>query len=85
MDKSRRKLLTATTVGIGGIGAVVTSIPFIKAMLPSERTKIAGSSVTVDLKNLELGKQETIKWRGKPVWILRRTSQMLTDLEKLEP
>jgi len=81
-DKSRRKLLTATMGVVGGIGAVATVVPFIKAMLPSERTKVAGSSVTADLGKLEMGKQVTLKWRGKPIWILRRTPQMLENLDR---
>ena len=82
IDKSRRKLLTATMGVIGGIGAVATVVPFIKAMLPSERTKVAGSSVTADLGKLEMEKQVTLKWRGKPIWILRRTPQMLENLDR---
>ena len=84
MDKSKRKLLTTAASIAGSIGIVATVIPFFKTMLPSERTKVAGSSVTVDLRKLELGKQITQKWRGKPVWILRRTPEMVTNLEKLE-
>jgi ubiquinol-cytochrome c reductase iron-sulfur subunit len=84
IDKSRRTLLTVMLSAIGGIGAVATAVPFIKAMLPSEGTKSTGGPVTVDLKKLEQSKQETVKWRGKPVWILRRTPQMLKNLEKLE-
>jgi ubiquinol-cytochrome c reductase iron-sulfur subunit len=84
IDKSRRTLLTIMLGAIGGIGAVATAVPFIKAMSPSERTKLLGSSVAVDLKRLNPGEQLTMKWRGKPVWILRRTPQMLTNLEKLE-
>lgn len=81
IDKSRRKLLIATMGVVGGIGAVATAVPYIKAMLPSERTKVAGSSVTADLGKLEIGKQATLKWRGKPIWILRRTLQMLENLD----
>jgi len=84
IDKSRRTLLTVMLSAIGGIGAVATAIPFIKALMPSERTKMLGSEVTVDLKKLEPGEQQTVKWRGRPIWILRRTPQMLTNLEKIE-
>jgi ubiquinol-cytochrome c reductase iron-sulfur subunit len=80
IDKSRRTLLTVMLSVIGGVGAFVTAVPFIKAMLPSERTKLAGSSVTVDLSKLESGELRSLKWRGRPIWILRRTSGMLESL-----
>ena len=81
MDKSKRKLLTTVASITGTISVAATAIPFIKTMLPSERTKVTGSSVALDLRRLELGKQVTLKWRGKPVWIWRRTQQMLIESE----
>ena len=82
IDKSKRKLLTTAATVAGGAAVIATAIPFIKGMLPSERTKVAGSSVTADLGKLEMGKQVTLKWRGKPIWILRRTPQMLENLDR---
>ncbi len=83
IDKSRRTLLTVILGAFGGIGAVATAVPFIKAMLPSEGTKSAGGSVTVDLSKLDPGEQRTVKWRGRPIWILRRTSDMLESLDEV--
>lgn len=74
------------TAGVlGGIGAVAAAIPFISYMRPSERAKVAGGPVEVDLSKVRLGEQLTVKWRGKPVWLLHRTPEMLTNLRKLEP
>lgn len=83
IDDSRRTLLTVMLGAAGGIAAAASSVPFIKSLLPSARTRTFGSSIPVDLDNLEPGKQITIKWRGKPVWVLRRTPQMLSDLDRL--
>ena len=85
IEKSRRKLLTVIMNAVGGAGALATAIPFIKSMLPSEKTRVGGRAITVDLQRIETGKQETFTWRGKPIWILKRTPRMLAGLEKLEP
>lgn len=79
--KRRRFLVTATTI-IGGSGIGIASIPFIQYMLPSAKARGAGAPVIVDFSKLEPGQQMTIEWRSKPVWILRRTTQNLSDLEK---
>ena len=83
MDKSKRRLLTIAASIAGITGVVATAIPFIDAMFPSERTKVAGGSVTVNLEKLEPEKQATTKWRGRPVWLLHRSQQMLKNLERL--
>ena len=83
INKSKRRLLTTAATIAGGAAVIATAIPFIKGMLPSERTKVAGGTVAVNLEKVEPGKQVTIKWRGRPVWILHRTQQMLTNLERL--
>lgn len=84
IDKSRRTLLTVIVSIAGGIVAIASAIPFIRSLLPSERTRVAGGSIKADLDKLMPGEQVTMKWRGKPVWILRRTPRMLSNLEKLE-
>ncbi len=81
--KRRRFLVTATTV-IGSIGVAALAVPFISAMNPSARARSAGAPVRVDFSKLEPGQQITVNWRGKPVWILRRTPQMLDDLRSAE-
>jgi len=72
----RRFLLTATTVA-SGVAAGAAAVPFVASMLPSERAKAAGAPVEVDVSRLEPGQKMIVEWRGKPVWIVRRTPEML--------
>lgn len=81
-DLRRRRFLIVATAGIGGVGLVVTSIPFVKSMLPSEAAKAAGTPVEVDISKVEPGMLLTVAWRGKPVWIVHRTDAMLDLLGK---
>lgn len=74
--RKRRLLLTATTVATGAAAAVAT-VPFVASMLPSERAKAAGAPVEVDISRLQPGDKMIVEWRGKPVWIVHRTKQML--------
>ncbi|GAB4451275.1 MAG: ubiquinol-cytochrome c reductase iron-sulfur subunit [Rhodocyclaceae bacterium] len=78
-DEARRWLVIATAAA-GAIGAVASAVPFIASMAPSERARSAGAPVTVELAPLAPGQQMTVEWRGKPVWILRRTPQMIEAL-----
>lgn len=82
-DASRRQWLIVTTAA-GGAAVVATAIPFAASMLPSERAKAAGAPVQVDVSKLAPGEMMTVEWRGKPVWILRRTPEMLAALEQIE-
>ena len=82
--EKRRFLVTATSV-VGGIGVVATAVPFVMSMWPSERAKAAGAPVQVDVSKLELGQKIDVEWRGKVVWLIRRTPEMLTNLPKLDP
>ena len=83
VDCGRRRLIVATAA-IGGAGAVTAVVPFVSSMLPSERAKAAGAPVEVDVSNLAPGQMITVEWRGKPVWIFNRNSEMLDTLAKLE-
>lgn len=78
----RRKLLVAATGILGGAGIAAASIPFIASMTPSERARAAGAPVEANFAGLGSGEQLTVEWRGKPVWILRRTEAMLKALER---
>ncbi len=80
MDSSRRNLLLATSAA-GGVAAVATAVPFVASLTPSERAKAAGAAVQVDLGKLAPGEMMTVEWRGKPVWILHRTPEMLASIE----
>ena len=80
----RRFLLTATTVATGA-AAAAASVPFVASMLPSERAKAAGAPVEVDISKLEPGQKTIVEWRGKPVWIVRRTKAMLAAIKEDTP
>lgn len=81
-DAHRRKFLTVATAGAGGVGLIAVSIPFVQSMSPSEAAKAAGTAVEVDLGPVGPGMLLTVEWRGKPVWIVHRTDQMLDLLGK---
>ncbi|HMR68887.1 MAG TPA: ubiquinol-cytochrome c reductase iron-sulfur subunit [Rubrivivax sp.] len=82
-DPSRRTWL-ALTAGVGAVGGVATAVPFVATFTPSERAKAAGAPVRVDISALQPGEKLTVEWRGKPVWIMRRTPEQLASLEKIE-
>ena len=85
VNSERRRLLTVATTGVGLAGAVGMAVPFAGSLVPSERAKSAGAPVEVDISKLESGQQLTIEWRGKPVWIIRRSEEMLAHLSGLNP
>jgi len=82
-DKTRRNLVVATSV-VGGAAALGAAVPFVASMLPSERAKAAGAPVEVDLSRIAPGQLEIVEWRGKPVWVIRRTQEMLASLKGAE-
>jgi ubiquinol-cytochrome c reductase iron-sulfur subunit len=73
--------MAATTVA-GGVAAGAAGVPFVASMLPSERAKAAGAPVEADISKLAPGERMTVEWRGKPVWIVRRTPEMLETVKK---
>lgn len=83
MSGRRRFLITATSVA-GGVASVAWATPFILSMMPSERAKAAGAPVEVDISKLEPGMLLLVEWRGKVVWVLNRTPEMLASLTKLD-
>jgi len=84
IDHERRRFLTTATTVIGGIGAAYVAVPFLASLRPSAKAEAAGAPVQVDISKLAAGEQLTVEWRGKPVWIVRRTDQMLAELPKLD-
>lgn len=82
-DPSRRNWI-AITAGVGAVGGVATAVPFVSTFTPSERAKAAGAPVQVDISALKPGEKLTVEWRGKPVWIVRRTPEQLESLKKIE-
>jgi ubiquinol-cytochrome c reductase iron-sulfur subunit len=83
VDHSRRRFLTVAASVVGGAGAVMAAVPFVSSMNPSARAQAAGAPVEVDVNKLEPGQLLTVAWRGKPVWILRRTEKQVKDLPTL--
>ena len=84
VDTSRRRFLTAGTVVVGAAGTVVTAIPFLKSWSPSARAKSAGAPVEANIGKLQPGQLIIVKWRGKPVWVVRRDQAALDSLANTE-
>ena len=82
VDKSRRRFLLKATAFIGGAGAAFAATPFVASWWPSAKAKSAGAPVECDISQLEYGQQLTIEWRGKPVWVIRRSQAVLEQLNK---
>lgn len=81
-DLSRRHFLTVATAITGGIGVVATAVPFVSSFEPSARAQALGAPVQVDISKLELGAMMKVEWRGKPIYIVHRTKDMLGELGK---
>ena len=84
VDKTRRTLVVATGVA-GGVATVATAAPFVASMWPSERAKAAGAPVEADVGTLQPGELRVYEWRGKPVWVFRRSPEMVESLKAVEP
>jgi ubiquinol-cytochrome c reductase iron-sulfur subunit len=83
VDNSKRTWLIAS-VGAGAVGAGFVATPFVSSFQPSERAKAAGAAVEVDISDIKPGEKKTVEWRGKPVWIIRRTPEQIAGLKKIE-
>lgn len=84
VDNGRRNWLI-TSCAVGGAGAAAVAVPFVSTFQPSERAKAAGAAVEVDVSGIQPGEKLVVEWRGKPVWILRRTPAQLESLKAVEP
>jgi ubiquinol-cytochrome c reductase iron-sulfur subunit len=82
-DPSRRTAL-GLTVAAGAVGGAAVAVPFVSSFAPSERAKAAGAPVEVDITGMQPGELKRVEWRGKPVWVLRRTKEMLASLDQTE-
>lgn len=82
-DAERRQMLLITA-GVAGVAAVATAVPFVASFAPSERARAMGASVEADITDIAPGGIKTVEWRGKPVWIMRRTPDMLAGLPSLD-
>ncbi|MEW6165756.1 MAG: ubiquinol-cytochrome c reductase iron-sulfur subunit [Pseudomonadota bacterium] len=83
-DPKRRQLLFATSAAAAAAGLAV-AVPFVSTFSPSERARAAGAPVEADVSRLAPGEMMVVEWRGKPVWIVRRTPEMLATLDKVAP
>lgn len=83
-NSGRRRFLTAATSVVGAVGMGFVLVPFISSMQPSARARAAGAPVRADISKLEPGQMIRVKWRGKPVWLVRRTEKMLEVLPTLD-
>lgn len=83
IDSSKRTWLIASSCA-GAVGGVAVAIPFVSTFQPSEKAKAAGAAVEVDISALKPGEKITAEWRGKPVWIIKRTPEQIAELPKLD-
>ena len=84
VNESRRKFLLGATTVVGGAGVVGATIPFVASWQPSAKAKAAGAPVRVDISKLEEGARLVVEWRGKPVYILRRTAESIAAVDQIE-
>jgi ubiquinol-cytochrome c reductase iron-sulfur subunit len=84
VNEGRRRFLIGATSAVGAVGAVGAAVPFVKSWNPSAKAKNAGAPVVADISKLEVGQRMTVEWRGKPVWILRRSKEAMASLDAVE-
>ena len=84
LNNGRRRFLTATTAVVGGLGAAAVAVPFIKSWNPSAKAKAAGAPVEVDISKIEAGQMVRVEWQGKPVWVVRRTQEVVDNLKNID-
>jgi ubiquinol-cytochrome c reductase iron-sulfur subunit len=82
IDSSKRTWII-TSACAGAVGGIATAVPFVSTFQPSERAKAAGAAVEVDIADIKPGEKKTVEWRGKPVWIVRRTPEQVAALSKV--
>jgi ubiquinol-cytochrome c reductase iron-sulfur subunit len=84
VNTGRRRFLTAATSAVGVAGAVGIAVPFLGSWNPSAKAKAAGAPVKADIGKLEPGQMVVVEWRGKPVYVVHRTPEMLSNLPSLD-
>jgi ubiquinol-cytochrome c reductase iron-sulfur subunit len=83
-DPGKRRFLIGATAALGAVGAAAVATPFVASFFPSERAKAAGAPVEIDIGRLEPGQKIDVEWRGKVVWVMKRTPEMLSSLAVLK-
>ena len=81
VNQGRRRFLYIATGAVGAVGAVGVATPFVKSWFPSEKAKAVGAPVSLDIGNLKVGEMVIAEWRGKPVFVVRRTAEMIEALK----
>lgn len=84
VNQGRRLFLVGATSVVGAAGAVGAAVPFVQSWWPSAKAKSAGAPVVADISKLEMGQRMTVEWRGRPVWILRRSPEAMATLKEVE-
>ena len=79
---NRRNFLANLTKVMGGVGGIFAVIPFLSTMLPSEKAKSSGAPIEIDVSGLKPGSFKVVEWRGKPVWVVRRTAEMINNTQE---
>jgi ubiquinol-cytochrome c reductase iron-sulfur subunit len=82
-DAERRQVVLLAAA-VAGVGMAAVAVPFVLSFAPSERARAMGASVEVDISDIPPGGVKTVEWRGKPVWVMRRTPEMLASLSSLD-
>ena len=85
VNETRRRVLVAATTAVAAIGTGYALVPFVASMNPSARARAAGAPVEADISKLEPGALLRVKWRGKPVWVVYRTPEMIAALSSNDP
>ncbi|WP_346798865.1 ubiquinol-cytochrome c reductase iron-sulfur subunit [Halomonas sp. Bachu 37] len=85
VNKGRRRFLVGATTVVGAVGAVGVAVPFVASWQPSARARAAGAPVRADISKLEAGQRMTVEWRGRPVWVINRTPEMIELTENSDP
>ena len=84
VNKSRRRFLVGATSVVGGVGVVGAAVPFVASWNPSAKARSAGAPVRANISKLEPGQQMTVEWRGQPVWVIRRTPEMIEHIKQMD-
>jgi len=84
VDDRKRRFLLAASSALGGVSVIGVAVPFLASMLPSARARAAGAPVEVDISKVEPGMMIRAEWRGKPIWVVRRTPEMLEEVRKAD-
>ena len=84
VNEGRRRFLIGATSAVGAVGAGFAAVPFVQSWQPSAKAKTAGAPVVADISKLEVGQRMIVEWRGRPVWILRRSPEAMESLKKVE-